>query len=435
MRISPRGGSRRWPVSPPGADAENPRIVLTTVNALLQRVPPPAAFAAKFLRFAPGDAVDMGALTGFLAANGYGRTATVMEPGEYALRGGLIDIFPPGADEPLRLDLFGDEIETVRRFDPLTQRTTGTRDAAVLMPAGELFLDPESIGRFRAGYRELFGAVSGDDPLFEAISAGLRHPGMEHWLPLFHDALVPLTDYLPGAVILLDTRAEEARDGRLDQIADHYGARLAAGKTGRAGRATAISQAPVYHPVPPERLYLDRASWERLLAAHPVGVFSPFDAPPAGGDRAPDFAGQGRKGRDFAEARARRDLDLFDAVRERVAEEHGTGRRVVVAAFSRGSRDRIAGLMGEHGIGPLASVEDWDAVRALPTGTVTIVVLGIENGFVTPDLAVICEQDILGERLGRPARRRTKASDQFIAETSALSAGDLVVHAEHGIGR
>jgi len=410
--------------------AAGPRVLLTTVNALLQRVPPPAVFAGAARRFAPGDRIDVEELTVFLAANGYGRTETVMEPGEYALRGGLVDIFPPGAEAPLRLDLFGDEIETIRRFDPLTQRSSGSEDAVALLPAGELLLDDQSIRRFRDGYRTLFGAVAGDDPLYESIAAGQRHPGMEHWLALFHEELVPLTAYLPDAILLLDSRAEEARESRLDQIADHYAARLAAGDVA----ATAI-RAPVYHPVPPERLYLGRADWERLLDGHPVGVFSPFDAPPAGGDAAPAFAAHGRPGRDFADARARRDLDLFDAVKARIVEEHAAGRRVVVAGFSRGSRERLAGLMASHDIGPLAPVADWAAVEALPAGTVALAVLGLESGFATPDLAVIGEQDILGERLARPARRRAKASDQFIAEASALSAGDLVVHAEHGIGR
>ena len=114
-----------------------------------------------------------------------------MEPGEYAIRGGLVDLYPPGTTEPLRLDLFGDVLEAVRSFDPMSQRTTGEREEVVLLPVSEVLLTPQSIERFRSGYRELFGNA-GDDPLYEAVSAGQRHVGMEHWLPLFHERLETL---------------------------------------------------------------------------------------------------------------------------------------------------------------------------------------------------------------------------------------------------
>ena len=117
------------------------------------------------------------------------------------MRGGLLDVFPPGTAEPLRLDLFGDQLESIRSFDPMSQRSTGERDEVVLLPVSEVLLTPESIGRFRTGYRELFGSVSGEDILYEAVSAGQRHVGMEHWLPLFHDHLETLLDYCPEAMV------------------------------------------------------------------------------------------------------------------------------------------------------------------------------------------------------------------------------------------
>jgi transcription-repair coupling factor (superfamily II helicase) len=121
--------------------------------------------------------------------NGYGRSDTVMEPGEFAVRGGLVDLFPPGTPEPLRLDLFGDTLEAIRSFDPMSQLSTGERAEVVLLPVSEVLLTADSIARFRQGYRELFGNVAGEDVLYEAMSAGQRHVGMEHWLPLFHERL------------------------------------------------------------------------------------------------------------------------------------------------------------------------------------------------------------------------------------------------------
>ncbi|MFI5002572.1 MAG: transcription-repair coupling factor, partial [Reyranellales bacterium] len=173
----------------PGAPA---RVILASAGSALQRVPPRSLYAeaAKVLR--KGETVDVAWLTRFLGENGYGRSETVMEPGEFALRGGLIDVFPPGTAEPLRLDLFGDTLESVRSFDPMSQLSTGERGEVVLLPVSEVLLTPASIERFRSGYRELFGTVAGEDILYEAVSAGQRHVGMEHWLPLFHERLETL---------------------------------------------------------------------------------------------------------------------------------------------------------------------------------------------------------------------------------------------------
>ncbi len=123
----------------------------------------------------------------FLVRNAYSNTGTVREPGEFAVRGGIVDLWPPGQDEPLRLDFFGPELESIRRFDAESQLTTGSEQAIVLLPASEAPLDPDSISRFRSNYVARFGAVTDEDPLYEAVSAGRKHAGMEHWLPLFYD--------------------------------------------------------------------------------------------------------------------------------------------------------------------------------------------------------------------------------------------------------
>ena len=427
-RVSPHGDvmSRRIETLArlaEGADGAAP-LVLTTVNAFLQRVPPRTLFRKARFSGRIGERVDLDALTGFLARNGYARADTVMEPGEYAVRGGIIDIFPPGTAEPFRLDLFGDEVEGIRCFDPLTQRTTGKREAFDLKPVSEVLLDAEAIQRFRAGYRALFGAVAGDDPLYESISAGRRHAGMEHWLPLFHETLETLADYVPGAGIMLDAAAEEARDARLDTIADHYSARRTMMDGGDAGGP--------YRPLPPERLYLEAAEWDALLLDRPTVALSPFAAPEAGGTKAVDMGA--RRGTDFAEARAHANVNVYSAVVERVAAERQAGRRVLIAGYSAGSRDRLGHLLAEHGLDPLLPAENWPETAGLPAAAVGLVVLELDQGFVSPDLTIITEQDILGERLSRRPKSRRRA-EQFLTEASQLAEGDLVVHIDHGIGR
>ncbi len=405
--------------------AREPRIVLTTVAAMIQKVPPRAALKPASFRAAIGERLDIERLQKYLAHNGYSRAQTVREPGEFAIRGGIIDIFPPGTEEPLRLDLFGDELDGVRAFDPLSQRTTEKRNTIDLKPMAELFLDEPSISRFRSGYRELFGAINDQDPLYGAVSAGRKHPGMEHWLPLFHGSLESLSDYVPSAIISLDHQAEEARDARLAQITDFYDARKSMRSVERAAGT------PAYRPLPPERLYLDKTSWEMILGCHAVAQLSPFAVPPG-------LIGQvdagGRRGHDFAEERARPDINIFDAVHEHIVELAKSGRRVMVAGYSQGSRDRLLSVLADHGIEGLEPASCWSDAQVFGRGILAMIVLGIEHGFVAADLAVITEQDILGDRLARPHKKRKRAAN-FLVESSSLAVGDLVVHVEYGIGR
>ena len=407
--------------------AGRPLLVLTTVNAVLQRLPPREVLAGASYAVKPGQRVDLEAMQAFLARNGYRRAQTVREPGEFAVRGGIVDLFPPGTAEPLRLDLFGDELEGVRAFDPLSQRTTGTRDAVVLRPMSELFLDRESIARFRSGYREQFGAVTGGDALYEAVTAGRKHDGMEHWLPLFHERMATLFEWLPDVPVTLDHQAGSARDSRLAQIADFYEARRSFHEAPKRGGGTS----PVYHPLPPGLLYLDAAEWDGVLAARAVAELSPFGVAPGAADSLDAF---GRRGRDFAEIRTNPDLNLFEAVRQHLLDLRSAGRRTMVAGTTAGARDRLCHLLHEHAVPEAEIAADWAAAERLDPRRVAVVVLPIDTGFAAPDLAVITEQDILGDRLTRPQKKRRRA-EAFIAEASQLNSGDLVVHSEYGIGR
>ena len=403
---------------------EQARIVVTTVAAVLQRLPARAVFAEAGLALKPGASIPLEELLAFLERHGYQRTGTVREPGEYSMRGGILDLYPPGAEQPVRLDFFGDEIETMRGFDAISQVSEVELRELTVGPASEISLDEAAIERFRSSYRSLFGAVQGADPLYEAVSEGARHPGMEHWLPLFHERLETLFDYLPDAGVTLDTGLGDAVDERLAQIGDYYQARVAAAGAERAGEI-------VYHPLPPDRLYMTRAEWEDCLGRRPVGEFTPFQAPPGSpGTRSLD----GRRTEDFSAARNRRDVDLLDAVRARFGTEIEAGRRVVVAGYSRGSRDRLARLLADHGLEGARAVDDWSDVAGRDAGAVSVVVLGLENGFTTGEIALYTEQDIFGERLVR-RRGPDRRAENFIAEISSLSAGDFVVHLDHGIGR
>ncbi|MDE8349604.1 MAG: CarD family transcriptional regulator, partial [Acidocella sp.] len=418
-RVSPNGAiiaERISSLSRLQADPGKKRIILTTINAALQKVPPRKALVGAGMRLTVGDTIAPEDLAAFLDADGYNRTGTVMEAGEFCLRGGIIDVFPAGETAPVRLDLFGDTIETIRRFDPETQRSGEAVRELNFHPASELSFDEASVTRFRASWRELFGPKAVDDPLYLSVSDGRRHPGIEHYAPLFAEAMETIFDYLPTASLSFDHQAEGAVAARLELIADHYAERRGPARMGEQP----------YRPIPPAMLYLDAPTWVETLARGPCFGFTPFTKPDGaegidfGGRAGPILAGQ--------------PLAAFDGFADLRTRWAASGRTIIVAGWSAGSRERLALMLREHGMRDVKNIESADEARALPKGTIGLAVLGIERGFLTDKLAVVAEQDLLGQRIARPPKRRKRA-DQFIADATEIAEGDLVVHQDHGIGR
>jgi transcription-repair coupling factor (superfamily II helicase) len=401
---------------------KRPAVVLTTVNAALQRVPPRQTIARQSLSAAPGNVLPMASVTQWLELNGFNRAATVREPGDYAVRGGILDLFAPGMDAPVRLDFFGDTLESIRRFDPETQRSNDDLHGLDLIPMAEFQLTPETIRLFRTGYVAAFGAAPPDDVLYEAVSEGRRTAGLEHWLPLFHPHLETLFDFLEGSPVAIEPLAEEAAHERLEQIADYYQARKdALGQTGGAP----------YKPLPPDRLYLGEGEWRERLDHSALLRLSPFAAP----DGATDAIEIGaRVGHNFAAERGEAGTNVFEAVHRHVEALQASGKRILIALWSEGSRERMAHVLAEHGLFNLRPVASWLEALALTRPEIALAVLGLDSGFETADVALITEEDILGERLVRP-RRQSKRAENFIAEVTSLAASDIVVHVDHGIGR
>lgn len=394
-------------------------VLLTTLNAATQRVPAREVLRAAAFTARVGQRIDEEALRAFLVRMGFVQAPTVTEPGDYAIRGGIIDIYPPGAAGPVRLDLFGDVLDGARRFDPATQRTTERLEVVELAPVSEVILDEPAILRFRQNYRIEFGAAGSDDPLYEAVSAGRKHQGVEHWLPFFHDRLETLFDYLPQATVTLDDQVTPARLARWESIADQYETRVHAMQ--QKNRMDTI-----YKPVPPGLLYLDDDAWRQAVEGRRVMQFHPL--PQASGPGVIDAGG--RIGRNFAPERQQENVHLFSALADHVRAKMEQG-PVVIASYSEGARDRLSGLIEDEGLVETIHIRDATGIgkRGLH-----LAVWALEHGFETPDMTVIAEQDVLGDRLIRAPKKRRRA-ENFLTEHQSLSPGDLVVHVDHGIGR
>jgi len=400
---------------------EGAGIVLATVNALLQRVPPRDSIAAQSLRLRIGNVRPMSGIVAWLETNGFSRASTVRDVGEYAVRGGILDLYAPGAGAPVRLDFFGDTLETIKAFDPESQRSTEAQDTLHLVPLSEVRLTDETIRRFRLNYATEFGGQTKDDLLYEAVSQGRRHPGLEHWLPMFVEKLETLFDYLPQSPVVLEPLLDEASRERLALIDDYYSARREALDGG---------QGPLYKPLKPGELYLQEDEWAARLDAAALARLQPFDVPE--GPHVIDAGG--RPGRNFAPERANENANLFAAVADHVRAMATAGKRAVFAFWSEGSRERMQHVLADHGVKDLRPVANWNEALSLPKGATGLAVLGLDTGFESAGAAFLSEQDILGDRFTRPHRRQRRAED-FIAEVTSLDAGDLVVHVEHGIGR
>lgn len=401
-----------------------PRLVLTTLNAALQRLPARAQVAAQSFAAAPGNLVDTRALSAWLDMGGYMRASTVRETGEYAVRGGIVDLYPPGMPSPIRLDFFGDTLESIRTFDPETQRSLATMRSLDLVPVSETQLTSDTIRRFRQGYLAAFGTPGRNDTLYETVSEGRRFAGMEHWLPLFHERMDTLFDYCEGASWFLDPQLAEVQAERLSQIGEYYAARKDAIEQNASGTP--------YNPLPPSALYLTAEEWQERLNDVGYARLTPFAMPDSEGRLVIDCGA--RQGRSFAAERAVDSGNVFDAVVAHIAALQKKGKRVLVAGWSEGSRERLSHVLADHGLTTAQMAGSLGAARQLPADGVGLVVWGLEQGFETGKLAVIGEQDILGDRLVRQKRSSKKASD-FITEAASLTPGDLVVHVDHGIGR
>ncbi len=396
------------------------QLLVTTINAALQRVLTPFRIRESVREFKSGTTIGHDSLSALLTRQGYTRTDTVVDHGEFAVRGSIVDIFPSSLDEGLRLDFFGDELESLRLFDTSTQRSTGRLDAHLLLPASEALIDDESIKRFRSRYREMFGASATQDPLYEAVSDGRRLAGMEHWLPLFEERLTTLFDHLAkDDVVVMDQAAVGAAEERLSDITDYHEQR---------GRA-ASDKTGSYRPLAKDALYLASEEFKAALSlvnAHKASVF----AAPDGADTL-DFGF--KAARDFTPERARGD-NVYEAAAKHLGAIAKSGRKPLFAAYSNGSRSRIASILEEAGA-PTVLADSWqEALGLAAKGKTAATVLPLEAGFANDDLEIVTEQDVLGDRLVRRKKKR-KDSDAFLAELQALSRGDLVVHVEHGIGK
>lgn len=402
-----------------------PRLILTSINAVMMRTAPRSYFNRANLTLKLGNRVNLTDFSAYFIRNGFHKVATVHEKGEFAIRGSIVDIFSGNMTLPARLDFFGDTLDGIKSFDPLTQRSQKNLKGITILPAGELTLNDKSISTFRSKYVTEFGAVKSEDQLYEAISAGRSATGMEHWLPFFHDELDTIFDFFQNPIIITDHQTRESIEARNEQINDYFTARIEAMEHQNLG-------APLYKPIKPDSLYLTKQNLADVLAELQTIELNSFTIPAAlDGSKVIDFGG--KIGRKFSAERLERNKNIYDIVAEYLTGLQSKHHKVIICCQSAGSAERLRDLLLDHGIKDSTYIEDFEQFNALGAGALAFAPTPIASGFSIGDIHFISEQDILGDKL-KNAHKKKRAAD-FISEASSLTIKDFIVHIEHGIGQ
>lgn len=389
-RVSPSKyvtASRLQTLSRLVAHSKTSRCIVTTSTAWGQYIVPPEFIQNSTLALRVWDDKPLEQIVTYCAQNGYQRVETVRDVGEYAVRGGIIDLFPAGQSHPLRLDFFGDTLEHIRTFDPLSQLTEGICQHIDLFPVSEIFLTEETIQHFRNHFRSQFGADALKSPLYENITQGKVVAGQEHWLSLFYGEQATLENYVPNALLFFDHQSLEAYGAHQGNIKDYY--------------KTRHLQNPPYYPVAPESMYKTQLAFRKWVQ------FSPFV----------DDGGLDMQGKAWKIAKD----DPLDNLAK--TPPH------IIALHSEGSRDRAQKFLEARGMDNFENI----ATFAKRKNKIGLAILPLSRGFTCPDLMLATEEDLFGERLNR--RRQKKANKALALELNNFQIGDLLVHEEHGVGK
>jgi len=392
----------------------NHGVLVVPARTLMHRLPPVSYLQGNTLLLEVGQSLDIDTWRMQLESAGYRHADNVYEHGEYAVRGAILDIFPMGATRPYRIDLFDDEIETLRTFDPETQRSIDRIETIELLPANEFPWHKEARSGFRNRWFEQFPHADKDAPIYQDVTHGITPPGIEYYLPLFFEQTATLFDYLPGETLVFTASG-------LNEAAEHFDADTRA----RYEERRHDRMRPI---LPPNQLFLQKDELFGQLKGFPRVTLTTETTDSAGGNNCPteilpDVAMDGRA------------ADPAGRLKRFINEFHG---RVLICAESSGRREALIENLADHGL-KLATLDSWQAFAGNPDVTLGITIAPMEYGLLLPEhhIALITETALFGERVLQRRRREkpTEADDSGYRDLSELRIGAPVVHIDHGVGR
>ncbi len=388
-------------------------ILVVSINNLLHRLAPRSYLSGASLVLDVGERLDLDAMRVRLEAGGYHCVPQVAEHGDFAVRGSLLDLYPSGAPLPYRIDLFDDEVESIRTFDPETQRSLDKVDKVELLPAREFPFTETAIRQFRQAWRSAFEGDPQRSQIYREVSNGITPGGLEYYLPLFFEATASLFDYLPEHTLLVGPQTLfDNAEGFWNELQARYEQR----------------RHDIERPLlPPRRLFVEVDELRHHCKRFPRIAEQSFEATAAA---AVNHAAAAPPALALQPRAARPAGMLQDFVA-------GFDGRILFAAESPGRREVLRDLLRDWGI-DAAPVADWPAFVE-SSEAVALTVAPLERALLleAPRLAVVTEPQIFGERAAQPRRRRDKQrdTDAIVRNLTELQLGAPVVHEEHGVGR
>ena len=399
-------------------EKDKSKIILTTIQASCQRTLSLDEVKNKFISLKPGEVIDINNLVNFFVSNGYEKTPTVREHGEFSVRGGIIDFYSP-LNKPIRLDLFGNTIDSIKSFDLISQRSLELLKEIFVYPASEIILNDKTIENFRINFNKKFGSQKEKVKIYDSISEGISYPGMEHWLPFFYNQTGSIFDYIDKPIILLDHLYDSSLEDFLETVNDHFQSR----KDYDDNKLSKVENK--YFSIEPSNLYQNKEEYNKNLRSRNCIRISPFKKPDA-------INLNGKASSKYSNIKSNRsDSSSYENLKSDILDFTKKNKKIIIACSSLGSSERVSKILINNGI--LSNFKNLESFKNIDQKNIYLTVLNLNSGFHFDDYIFISEQDIFGEKFYRP--RIIRKAENFIREISSVMPGDAVVHVDHGIGR
>ena len=399
-------------------EKDKSKIILTTIQASCQRTLSLDEVKNKFISLKPGEVIDINNLVNFFVSNGYEKTPTVREHGEFSVRGGIIDFYSP-LNKPIRLDLFGNTIDSIKSFDLISQRSLELLKEIFVYPASEIILNDKTIENFRINFNKKFGSQKEKVKIYDSISEGISYPGMEHWLPFFYNQTGSIFDYIDKPIILLDHLYDSSLEDFLETVNDHFQSR----KDYDDNKLSKVANK--YFSIEPSNLYQNKEEYNKNLHSRNCIRISPFKKPDA-------INLNGKASSKYSNIKSNRsDSSSYENLKRDILDFTKKNKKIIIACSSLGSSERVSKILINNGI--LSNFKNLESFKNIDQKNIYLTVLNLNSGFHFDDYIFISEQDIFGEKFYRP--RIIRKAENFIREISSVMPGDAVVHVDHGIGR
>lgn len=416
-KISPNISSlsKRIKVMSDLIDENDNIILLISISSLLQKLMPKSYLYDFITDIKVGNSFKREEILSLLVKLSFRRVEVATEPGDFAVRGDIIDIVH-GDKNGWRLDFFGNKIERIRIFDPLTQISSGALDTIKLLPSSEVILNEKTINHFCETFVKKFGSYADEHPLYEAIKTGRKYPGMEHYLPVFYEKLSDVFDYFSPNYIVCENDFDLELDKYNASIIEHYEAR-------KDFLVNRFQDEVIYYPIKPEELWLSKEELIQKLSNYNQIKFHDFAA------HTDSFIDMGiKKITNFDLTSRSKNVSAFDLLKKY---QESNKQKIIIACSSEGFFVRIKSTLENYNI-HWYLIKDFEDYKKISGKTVGITILPMEHGYIFDDFAIVTEQDLLGEKIIR--KKSGKSIESLMEEINNLQIGEYVVHKNHGIG-